>query len=170
MKRFGSATWNGGLREGKVSTESRAAPHSDAAGDWKGAFAERSASAFADAFSDDVVLEASALNAPIVGRENVKRVMEAASKVYESLIFTDQAVEGRRQYVEWKARAFDGVDLSGVTVITRNEAGSISHLAIHHRPLQGALLFSHRLGERLRGVIDPSHLLASSRLPAENRS
>ena len=55
------------------------APRLDAAGDWKGAFAERSASAFADAFSDDVVLEGSTLNVPIVGRENVKRVMACPS-------------------------------------------------------------------------------------------
>jgi hypothetical protein len=50
-------------------------------------------------------------------------------------------------------------------VISRNEGGAISRLAIHHRPLQGALLFSQRLGERLRDVIDPSHFLSVSNLP-----
>ena len=50
--------------------------------------------------------------------------MEAASKIYESLEFTEQAAHGLRQYVEWKARAFDGVALLGVTVITRNDAGA----------------------------------------------
>jgi hypothetical protein len=81
---------------------------------------------------------------PVSGRENVKRVMEAASKIYESLQFTDQAVDGRRQYLEWKARAFGDIGMSGVTVITRNEAGAIAHLAIHHRPLGGALRFPRR--------------------------
>jgi hypothetical protein len=40
------------------------------------------------------------------------------------------------------------VALLGVTVITRNDAGAILHLAIHHRPLGGALkcagLVSHQ--------------------------
>jgi pimeloyl-ACP methyl ester carboxylesterase len=143
---------------------------SDPAGDWKGAFAERSATAFADAFANDVVLEASTLNTPVVGRENVKRVMEAASKLYESLVFTAQAADGQRQYVEWTARAFNGVVLNGVTVITRNENGAIARVAIHHRPLEGALLFSHWLGEHLRDVIDPSHFLSASNLPSVTRS
>src|SRR5260221_11611021 len=34
---------------------------SERAGDWKGAFAQRSAAAFADAFADDVILEATVL-------------------------------------------------------------------------------------------------------------
>ncbi len=143
---------------------------SDRVGDWKGAFAQRSAAAFADAFADDVILEATVLYKPVSGRENVKQVMEAASKIYESLVFTDQVADGRRQYVEWKGRAFGGVELNGVTVITRNEAGAICRLAIHHRPLHGAMLFSTQIGERLQGVIDPFHFLAATNLPLTNRS
>ena len=135
---------------------------SDVASDWKRAFAERSGGSFADALAQDVVLEASTLNMPVVGRENVKRVMEAASKLYECLVFTEQAAEGQRQYLEWTARAFNGVRLDGVTVIIRNERGMIARVAIHHRPLQGALLFSQRLGEQLRDVIDASHFLSAS--------
>jgi pimeloyl-ACP methyl ester carboxylesterase len=142
----------------------------DRAADWKDAFAKRTASAFADAFADDVVLEATSLYTPVSGRENVKRVMEAASKIYESLDFTNQAANGPRQYVEWKARAFGGVELVGVTVITRDDAGAIRRLAIHHRPLHAALLFSTRLGERLRDAVDPSHFLAVADLPRSERS
>jgi hypothetical protein len=145
-------------------------PTSDIASDWTGAFAERRASAFAAAFADDVVLEASTLNKPIFGRENVQHVMQAASEMYERLVFTAKAVHGHRQYLEWTAIAFHGVELVGVTVITRNEGGSISRLAIHHRPLEGALLFSQRLGEQLRDVIDPSHFFSISNLPTATRS
>lgn len=138
--------------------------------DWKGAFAKRNATAFADTFAEDVVLEASVLYQPISGRENVKRVMEAASKVYESLEFTDETAGESRQYVEWTARAFGGVNLNGVTVITRNDSGAIQRVAIHHRPLGGALQFSAEIGQRLRGVIDASHFLAAEDLPHPNRS
>src|SRR5262249_12989611 len=87
-----------------------------------------------------------------------KCVMEAASKIYEDLEFTEQATDGH-QYVEWKAHAFGGKDLSGITVITRNAAGAITHLAIHHRPLGEALKFSSEIGRRLQGVIDASYFL-----------
>ena len=137
------------------------------AGDWEAAFAERTASAFANAFAEDVILEASTLNIPVVGRENVARVMQAASNIYESLVFTSHTKEGERQYLEWTARAFNGVRLDGVTVIIRNENGAITRVAIHHRPLQGALLFSQHLGEQLRGMIDPSHFFSAANLPAQ---
>jgi hypothetical protein len=63
------------------------------AADWPGAFVQRSASAFASAFAEDVALEASTLYRPVSGRENVKCVMEAASKLYEDLEFTEQAAD-----------------------------------------------------------------------------
>ena len=44
--------------------------------DWKKAFAEKSATTFDEAFADDIVLEAATLLKPVVGRRNVKRVME----------------------------------------------------------------------------------------------
>jgi hypothetical protein len=69
--------------------------------DWKDAFAKHSASAFAAALAEDVTLEAATLFKPIYGRENVKRVMEAASHIYESLIFTESTADGRRQCLEW---------------------------------------------------------------------
>jgi hypothetical protein len=130
-----------------------------AAQDWKEAFAEKSANTFAESLADDVVLEATTLNFPVTGRDSVKRVMAAASKLYESLTFTDQATSGRRQYIEWTARAFGGVELLGVTILVRDQAGAIVHVAIHHRPMQAAMLFSVRIGESLRGDIDAEHFL-----------
>jgi hypothetical protein len=65
------------------------------AANYKAVFAQGSASAFAVVFAEDVVLEAAGAYWPVSGRENVKRVMEAASKIYESLQFTDQAVDER---------------------------------------------------------------------------
>jgi S-adenosylmethionine/arginine decarboxylase-like enzyme len=92
-------------------------------------------------------------------------------RVEQLQAITDQAVDGRRQYLEWKAsRAFGGIGMSGVTVITRNEAGAIAHVAIHHRPLGGALRFSAEIGQVLQGVIDASHFLAAEDLPRTARS
>lgn len=131
------------------------------ASDWKGAFSQKSSTAFADAFDPEVTLEAATLYKPVVGRDQVKNVMEAASRIYEKLEFTEQSTGPGKQYLEWRAVAFGGVDISGVTVITRNGEGRIANIAIHHRPLSAALKFSYELGSRLRGIVPPEHFAAS---------
>jgi len=47
----------------------------------------------------------------------------------------------RTSYLEWQARALSGIELFGVTVLSRNEKGEIAPVGIHHRPLNGALKF-----------------------------
>lgn len=124
---------------------------------WTDAFAQNSTSAFEAALADDVRLQASALVRPIVGRELVKIVMAGASQGYEDLVFTDQARSGRRTWLEWAARTYSGLELSGVTVLTMNESGEIAEISIHHRPLPMLLKFSAELGDRLAGQIDRSY-------------
>src|SRR5437764_815699 len=121
---------------------------------WTNAFASKSADAFGKAFADDVVLEASVLNRPVEGRDQVMRVMGTASGIYESLVFTQEASAGPRTYLEWEATAFGGMVLRGVTVLTKDADGRIVRAAIHHRPLGAALRFSAELGERLTEIAD----------------
>jgi ketosteroid isomerase-like protein len=123
---------------------------------WTKAFAAKTPEAFAAAFSEDVTLEATALNRPITGRDNVKTVMAGASAIYESLQFTQQTTDGDRTYLEWQATGMGGQAMFGVTVLTTAEDGRIRHVAIHHRPLGALLLFSATLGDALDGTIDRS--------------
>ena len=135
-----------------VEASSGAAPQG-----WTRAFEAKSSSAFADAFAADIVLEASVLTRPVVGVEHVKAVMGAASRIYEALAFTHEATRGSRSYLEWEAQAFGGERLYGITILTKNEQGSIVRAAIHHRPLGAALRFSAELGQRLQGELDASY-------------
>lgn len=135
-----------------VSTAQGVKPQS-----WTHAFDTTSADAFGAAFAPDIVLEASALLRPVEGRDRVKAVMAAASRIYEALAFTHEAVNGSRHYLEWQATAFGGQQFAGVTVLTKDGEGRIIHAAIHHRPLNAALQFSSELGRRLRGDVDASH-------------
>ena len=130
------------------------APHSQ---DWREAFADKSADEFVEALADDVVLEASVLHRPIEGRDLVELIMVTASGIYDSLVFTREASDGPRTYVEWEATAFGGMAMSGVTILTRNGSGRIVSARIHHRPLAAVLRFSAEMRERLRGAIDSSH-------------
>ncbi len=120
---------------------------------WTSAFAQRSGPAFTDTFAPDVVLRASVLRAPVTGRDAVAQVMAAASGIYTSLVFTHQAREGERTYLEWDATLHDGTEVSGITRLVADEQGRTVDVAIHHRPLDGALAFSAELGRRLEGTI-----------------
>ncbi|HEX4222668.1 MAG TPA: nuclear transport factor 2 family protein [Pseudonocardiaceae bacterium] len=116
---------------------------------WTNAFESRDSGAFADAFAEDVVLEATALRKPVSGRANVALVMGAASNIYESVTFTHEAANGARSYVEWVS-VMPGVGpLHGTTILVRDEAGKIAKAIIQHRPLDGMLAFSARMGELL---------------------
>lgn len=128
--------------------------------DWTRAFEQKSATAFADAFAADIVLEASALAKPVIGAEQVTAVMAAASTIYEALAFTREATNGLRTYLEWEAQAFGGDKLFGVTILSKNEQGKVVHAAIHHRPLGGALKFSAELGRRLQGKVAAAHFFS----------
>ena len=139
---------------------------------WTKAFASKSADAFGEAFADAVVLEASVLTRPIVGRAEVMRVMGTAGGIYESLVFTHEATAGQRSYLEWEASAFGGMALLGVTILTKDAGGQIVRAAIHHRPLGAALRFSAELRERLAGVIDAGYFYErdeSASLPGGTR-
>lgn len=137
----------------------------DAASGWRSGFSEQSRSTFADGFAEDVVLEASVLAKPITGRALVASALAAASAVYESLDFTAETSDGTTTYLQWKATAFGGVELSGVTVLEKNTDGAIVRAAIHHRPLGALLRFSATVRDRLAGVVPPDHFHAGNPQP-----
>ncbi|WP_405634652.1 alpha/beta fold hydrolase [Streptomyces sp. NBC_00056] len=124
---------------------------------WTNAFAQKSADAFGEAFTEDVVLEASVLTRPVEGRDQVKKVMGTASVIYESLRFTEETVDGPRTYLAWEATAFGGLPIEGVTILTKNADGQTNRAAIHHRPLGAVLRFSAELRTRLAGEIDADY-------------
>ena len=124
---------------------------------WTEAFEKRSTEGFEAALEPDVVLNASSLIKPIIGRDLVKVCMQTASTMYEHVTFFAQAKSEGRTWLEWKVRTFSGLELAGVTVLEINAAGQITSIGIHHRPLEGLLKFSAELGRRVEGKIDGSH-------------
>ncbi|MGW6358995.1 nuclear transport factor 2 family protein [Streptomyces sp. NPDC055092] len=124
---------------------------------WTKAFAAKDAEAFAAAFAEDVILEASALRRPVEGRENVKAVMGAASGIYEHLVFTHEITEGSRSCIEWEAKAFGGKELRGSTILTVDDEGRIARAVIQHRPLDNLLAFSNELGNRAGDTVGHEH-------------
>jgi pimeloyl-ACP methyl ester carboxylesterase len=126
---------------------------------WRHAFADQSQSSFADEFADDIVLEASTLAKPIKGKQQVSAVMAQASSIYESLEFTAEAHNGSTTYLQWRATAFGGMEIKGVTILDRDGSGKIVAAAIHHRSLAAVLRFSAEIRDRLDGVVATDHFL-----------
>jgi hypothetical protein len=125
---------------------------------WTGAFAAQQRDGFAATFAPDVALHASALRRPVTGRDDVAYLMGEASQIYQQLEFVHEAQSGRLTFLEWRARTHSGVSLDGVTVLERDDAGLISRVAIHHRPLDGVLAFSAELRDRTVGRLGDGYL------------
>ena len=126
---------------------------------WRRAFADQTQASFADEFADDVVLEASTLARPVEGKQQVSAVLAAASNIYETLEFIAEAHSELTTYLQWRATAFGGTQIKGVTVLQRDASGKITAAAIHHRSLDVVLRFAAEIRDRLSGVIAADHFL-----------
>jgi pimeloyl-ACP methyl ester carboxylesterase len=133
-----------------------------AAEGWRQSFANKSESEFAEQFADDIVFEATTLAKTVKGKQSVATVLAAASSIYESLEFTAEAQSASTTYLQWRATAFAGMRIAGITVLERDATGKIVAAAIHHRPLGAALLFAAEIRDRLDGVIPGDHFLKES--------
>jgi pimeloyl-ACP methyl ester carboxylesterase len=133
--------------------------HTTTASGWRGGFAEQSQDAFAAEFADDVVLDATILAEAVKGKQEVAQVLATASSIYESLEFTAEAHDGPTTYLQWKATAFGGTQIRGITILDRDASGRIVAAAIHHRPLHAVLRFAAEIRNRLAGAIPADHFL-----------
>ena len=124
---------------------------------WRRDFTDKSDTTFADGFADDIALEASVLAKPIRGKAPVAATLAAASSIYESLEFTAEITDNSTSYLQWRATAFGGVEIKGVTVLQRRVDGRVVAAAIHHRPLDAVLEFSATIRDRLAGVVPADH-------------
>lgn len=82
-------------------------------------------------------------------------MLATASSIYESLEFTAEAHDGPKTYLQWKATAFGGTQIRGITILDRYASGRIVAAAIHHRPL-GEVLGVRGRDPEPTGGRDPS--------------
>jgi len=137
--------------------------HTPTADGWRRSFADQSQSEFAKQFADEIVLEATTLTKPVEGKHWVAAILAAASAIYESLEFTAEAQCASTTYLQWRATAFGGMQIEGVTILERAMNGKIVAAAIHHRPLTPVLRFSAEIRDRLAGVIPADYFLDAHR-------
>jgi hypothetical protein len=136
--------------------------HAPTTDGWRRNFADQSLSLFIEHFADEIVLEATTLAKPVQGKHSVTAVLASASSIYESLEFTAEAQCASTTYLQWRATAFGGMRMAGVTVLERDVSSTIVAAAIHHRPVGPVLRFSAEIRDRLAGVIPADYFLKES--------
>ena len=128
---------------------------------WRTLIGKHGSAEFAAAFAPEAVLEASVLNGPLIGSAQIAAFFAATSSgMYEALSFTAEVNTAPSTYLEWAGRAF-GLDLAGVTIVTRNAAGLIERVSLHHRPYPVVVQFAAELATRLAGKVNPWVLAGS---------
>jgi hypothetical protein len=122
--------------------------------DWIDIVRQNGSAEFAKAFSENVVLDTSVMNASCVGVDELGAFFSATSGMYDRIAFTHETVDGVKTYLEWEGQAF-GLSVAGSTTLTRNGSGLIESIRLHHRPLHMIVAFSAELARRLKGKVDP---------------
>jgi drug/metabolite transporter superfamily protein YnfA len=107
----------------------------------------------------NATLISSVLNRPLQSRDAVIKVIQAVGGLYEAHAVVFQAPVGDRILLEYDALAFGGVAVHGVVMLSRNPAGEISEVSVHHSPLEAVSKISAALRERLSAELGVDYFL-----------
>jgi hypothetical protein len=117
--------------------------------------------AFAAAFTEDVVLDASVLPRSITGATDVRTFFGATRAMFDAIAFKHEVTAGSRTYLEWEG-TFQSSNIAGLTVLTKDAAGLIESIRVYYRPYNVVVAFSTDLGGRLAGAINVDPFLGST--------
>ena len=105
---------------------------------------------FAAAFAPGAELDGSVFPAPVIGAEGIRKVFYTTRRMYDVIAFRSEVRTQTRTYLEWEG-LFLGEQVSGLTVLSRNEAGLIESVRLYHRPKAQLEAFSNVLFQLLNG-------------------
>jgi hypothetical protein len=120
---------------------------------WEAAFADDSGRQCSEIVAPDAVLEGSVLAHPIIGRDAIWNILRLSGSLYDRLEFTHELASPDRTYLEWEATAL-GLEIWGLTALTKDTQGHIIRVALHHRPLGAVTRFSAELADRLTAIVN----------------
>jgi hypothetical protein len=105
---------------------------------------------FSAAFTANVTLDASVLPGTIRGAPDVRAFFDTTRGMYDTIAFTWEENGASRTYLEWEGE-FAGRLVTGVTILSKDAAGSIESIRLFHSPLFLVNDFSADLLRRLAG-------------------
>ena len=76
--------------------------------------------------------------------------------MFDAIAFKQEVTVGSRTYLEWEG-TFQGNNVAGLTVPTKDAAGFIESIRMYYRPYNMVVAFSADLAARLAGnmTVDP---------------
>lgn len=101
---------------------------------------------FLDDLADDAELRATVLRRPVLGRDNIRRLVGAVGTLYASQTPTFYGALDQRHFLQYKATLRTGLDLEAVGVIERDETGFVRRVTMTFSPLDAALSLWAGLG------------------------
>lgn len=107
----------------------------------------------------DATMISSVLVQPLHGREAIIKMVQAAGGLYEAHTVVFHSQFGDRELLEYDALAFGGMHVHGVLTLTRDAAGDIVDVGIHHGPIDAVNTLSAALRDRLVTDLGPEYFL-----------
>jgi hypothetical protein len=108
---------------------------------------------FLDDLTADAELTTSVVRGSIVGRDKIKRAVDAVGTFYASQTPTFLQIIGSRLFLEYEAVLKNGETLNAVVVVDRNPDGSVPRVSVRMSPLGAVLSLAGHLREALSGTL-----------------
>ncbi|WP_413989093.1 hypothetical protein ACMDCR_24295 [Labrys okinawensis] len=104
---------------------------------------------FLDDLTVDAELISSVLRGPVIGRDQIRRAVDAVGTFYASQTPTFLQTVGSRLFLEYEAVLANGERLNAVVVVDHNPDGSVPRVSVRMSPLGSVL----SLAASLRGAL-----------------
>jgi hypothetical protein len=104
---------------------------------------------FLDDLTVDAELTSSVLRGSVIGRDQIRRAVDAVGTFYASQTPTFLQTVGSRLFLEYEAVLTNGERLNAVVVVDRNPDGSVPRVSVRMSPLGSVL----SLAASLRGSL-----------------
>ncbi|GLS20684.1 hypothetical protein GCM10007874_37010 [Labrys miyagiensis] len=104
---------------------------------------------FLDDLTVDAELTSSVLRGPVIGRDQIRRAVDAVGTFYASQTPTFLQTVGSRLFLEYEAVLTNGERLNALVVVDHNPDGSVPRVSVRMSPLGSVL----SLAASLRGAL-----------------
>jgi len=108
---------------------------------------------FLDDLAGDAELISSVLRGPVVGRDEIRRVVDAVGTFYVEQTPTSLDVLGSRTLLEYEALLTSGERLNAAVVIDRDPDGSVPRVSVRMAPVDAIVALAAHLKTALAGQL-----------------
>jgi len=108
---------------------------------------------FLDDLANDAELISSVLRGPVVGRDEIRRVVDAVGTFYAKQTPTFMEIVGSRTLLEYEAILTSGERLNAAVIIDRDPDGSIPRVSVRMAPVDAVVSLAGHLKSTLSGQL-----------------